>query len=118
MRFYECVLIIRPDVSMRYVKDVIEKTTRVLEEQGGRVEAVEYWGSRILAYKIKKRSRAYYVCLGIATNNLEPLYEYLKFNTDLLRYACIAQPKGLNFPTPLHEEMRDLDNHEEVGAIG
>lgn len=117
--FYECVLIIRPDVSSKYVIELVQGVQEVIESNGGKVQASEYWGFRTLAYRIQKRAKAHYVCLGIQAPSLEALQRHLKFHRDLLRFLCIKKPKGLEFPTPLfHSSLADLGTAEEVQTKG
>jgi small subunit ribosomal protein S6 len=112
--FYECVLIIRPDVSSKYVMEFVQGIQEVIEKSGGKVHATEYWGFRSLAYPIAKRAKAHYVCLGMEASSLEALNHYLKFHKDLLRFLFIKKPKGLEFPTLLlHSSLADLAIEEE-----
>lgn len=112
--FYECVLIVRPDVSSKYIMEIVHGIGEVIEASGGKVHATEYWGFRTLAYRIEKRAKAHYVCLGIETPSLDGLNRHLKFHRDLLRFLCIKKPKGLEFPTPLlHSSLADLEIEEE-----
>ena len=90
--FYECVLIIRPDVSSKYVMEFVQGIQEVIEKSGGKVHATEYWGFRSLAYPIAKRAKAHYVCLGMEASSLEALNHYLKFHKDLLRFLFIKKP--------------------------
>lgn len=114
-KFYECILIIRPDVSVRQVSSVIESVQEVLEKSGGSFHEGEYWGFRTLAYRILKRAKAHYVCLGISAPKLEDLQRHLKFHRDVLRFVLIHRPKGLKFPTPLFQtSLTDMERTNEV----
>ena len=109
--FYECILLIRPDVSAKHVSEVTRVLQGVIEKEGGKIIATEYWGFKTLAYRIEKRAKAHYVCLGISVSSLEPVYAHLKFHRDILRHLFIKQPKGLNFPTvQMQSSLSDLEN--------
>ncbi len=111
--FYECILLIRPDVSAKHVSEVIRVLQNIIEKEGGEVIATEYWGFKTLAYRIEKRAKAHYVCLGISASSLEPVYAHLKFHRDILRHLFIKHPKGLNFPTvQMQSSLNDLENLE------
>lgn len=117
--FYECVLIVRPDVSVKHLVEVARGIQQVVEGCGGTLEASEYWGFRTLAYRIEKRAKAHYLCLGLSLPSMDPLYHHLKFHQDLLRSMCIKKPKGLQFPTPLfYSSLSDLGKDEESSLPG
>ena len=111
--FYECVLLIRPDVSIKQVRVIVQSVQEVIEKEGGSLEGGEYWGFRTLAYRILKKGKAHYVCLGIRLDDLKSLQHYLKFNRELLRFLLIKKPKGLTFPSPLFQApLTDLESAE------
>ena len=113
--FYECILLIRPDVSAKHVSEVLRIIANIIEKEGGQVIATEYWGFKTLAYRIEKRAKAHYVCMGISAQSLEPVYAHLKFHRDVLRHLFIKRPKGLNFPTvQMQSSLSDLENIDIV----
>ena len=114
--FYECILLIRPDVSAKHVSEVTRVLQGIIEKDGGQVIATEYWGFKTLAYRIEKRAKAHYVCLGISVESLTPIYAHLKFHRDILRHLFIKKPKGLTFPTlQMQSSLHDLE-HQEIPA--
>ena len=116
--FYECILLIRPDVSAKHVAEVTRALQNVIEKDGGQVVATEYWGFKTLAYRIEKRAKAHYVCLGLSVSSLESVYAHLKFHRDILRHLFIKQPKGLNFPTvQMHSSLSDLENQDMITEV-
>lgn len=117
--FYECVLIIRPEVSARSIQDIAEEIQKVIESSDGKLLDGEYWGFKTLAYRIKKKAKAHYVCLGIQLSSLDALQRHLKFHRDLLRFLFIKKPQGFDFPTPLfHSALADLGASEEAQTKG
>lgn len=113
--FYECILLIRPDVSAKHVAEVTRVLQNLIEKEGGSVIATEYWGFKTLAYRIEKRAKAHYVCLGISIASLTAIYAHLKFHRDILRHLFIKKPKGLQFPTlQMQSSMGDLENQDLV----
>jgi small subunit ribosomal protein S6 len=114
-KFYECILIIRPDISVRQVSGVLQSIQEVLEKSGGAFHEGEYWGFRSLAYRILKRAKAHYVCLGISATKLDELQRYLKFHRDVLRFVLVHREKGLKFPTPLfHSSLEDMERSSDI----
>ena len=57
MRKYETIFILHPSLDEEAVKAEIEKFKGVIENGGGIVENVDFWGKRKLAYEIKKLTK-------------------------------------------------------------
>ena len=60
MRKYETIFILNPSFDEETVKANIEKFKGVIENGGGTVDNVDFWGKRKLAYEIKKVSEGFY----------------------------------------------------------
>lgn len=57
---YELVLMTRSDLSEQQNNDYIEKVSKVIKTDSGKISRQEYWGLRVLAYRIGKNRRAHY----------------------------------------------------------
>lgn len=68
MRKYETIFILNPSFDEETVKANIEKFKGVIENGGGTVENVDFWGKRKLAYEIKKVSEGYYTLVNFSAN--------------------------------------------------
>lgn len=66
MRNYELVCIIHPDLDETAFNEVVEKVKDWVTEPGGKIENVDVWGKRKLAYPIQKQREGQYVLLNIA----------------------------------------------------
>ena len=60
MRKYETIFILNPLFDEETVKANIEKFKGVIENGGGTVDNVDFWGKRKLAYEIKKVGEGFY----------------------------------------------------------
>ena len=67
MNKYETVFIINPSVEEAGVKELIEKFSNIINNDG-KVEEVQEMGKRKLAYEIKKNSEGYYVLINFEAN--------------------------------------------------
>jgi small subunit ribosomal protein S6 len=114
--FYELVLLVRPDVSMGQIGELFQSIKTLIQDQQGSIDAAEYWGFRTLAYRIEKRAKAHYVFLVLNTKetSLKPLYHYLKFQRDVMRFLLIKKPDGVTLPTSLYQS----DLGDAVAGIG
>ena len=115
--FYECVLMIRPDVATTVLTDIVKEIQDIVQKENGSVLASEYWGFRTLCYRIEKRGKAHYICLGLELSCLKELTRHLRFHRDLLRFCFFKRPEGLKFPTSLFQShLGDLNEHSQVAT--
>ncbi|WP_289128990.1 30S ribosomal protein S6, partial [uncultured Clostridium sp.] len=68
MRKYETIFILHPSFDEEAVKANIEKFQGVIENGGGKVENVDFWGKRKLAYEINKVNEGYYTLINFEAN--------------------------------------------------
>ncbi len=68
MRKYETIFILSPSFDEETVKANIEKFKGVIENGGGTVENVDFWGKRKLAYEISKVNEGYYTLVNFTAN--------------------------------------------------
>ena len=59
MAFYEHVVIARQDISPQQAEALNETLKALIEEQGGHIAKIEYWGLRNLTYRIKKNRKGH-----------------------------------------------------------
>ena len=64
MRKYETIFILHPSLDEEAVKANIEKFQGVIVNGGGKVENVDFWGKRKLAYEINKVNEGYYTLIN------------------------------------------------------
>ncbi|MED7948735.1 MULTISPECIES: 30S ribosomal protein S6 [unclassified Streptomyces] len=65
MRHYELMVILDPSVEERAVSPLIESFLAVVRNGGGKVEKVDTWGRRRLAYEINKQSEGIYSVIDL-----------------------------------------------------
>lgn len=63
MRIYEQLFIVRPEATQEDIDGFAEQIQGVITGAGGKVEKLEKWGLRKLAYRVEKRNEGYYVLL-------------------------------------------------------
>ncbi len=102
MRRYETFIIINPDLSEEQRLPVLERIKEVLAQMGGFLVRVDEWGSRKLAYAIKKKERGYYVRLDFCSSS--------QFVSEMERF-CRIDDRVLKYMTVL------LDNQPDVARI-
>ena len=60
LRHYELMVILDPEVEERTVAPSLEKYLSVVSQSDGKVDNVDIWGRRRLAYEINKRAEGIY----------------------------------------------------------
>lgn len=67
MNKYETIIIINPTVDEETTKATITKFTDMINENG-KVEGINEWGKKRLAYPIQKQNEGYYVLINFSSN--------------------------------------------------
>jgi small subunit ribosomal protein S6 len=91
MALYEHVIIARQDISPQQAEALNDQMKALIEEQGGTVAKIEYWGLRNLTYRIKKNRKGHYSLLAIdaAAPAVKEMERQLSLNEDVLRTLTI-----------------------------
>ncbi len=95
MAKYEHVVIARQDISPQQAEALNEQIKTLIEENGGHIAKIEYWGLRNLTYRIKKNRKGHYSLLAIdaPAPAVKELERQLGINEDVLRYMTIRMDK-------------------------
>ncbi len=91
MKNYEGVFIISPELSPELTKGVVTQVQETISKNGGRIDGMQEWGKRRLAYKINKRQEGYYVILNFQIDGpqTKKLDQVLRLNDQIIRYLLI-----------------------------
>jgi len=120
MRLYEVVYILDPALEENAVNAKLEKFHALATSMGGEVSAVDHWGSRQLAYPIKKQRNGYYVVAQFtaAADALPEFERLLKLDEEVMRYLLVLNEGEPTNGQSLVEDVperaaRDEDEEEE-----
>ncbi|MCG5031843.1 30S ribosomal protein S6 [Mesosutterella sp. OilRF-GAM-744-9] len=102
MRHYEICIIVHPDQSEQ-VPAMIERYKNLVVEQGGKIERIEDWGRRQLAYPIQKLVKAHYVLMNIECSDatLADIENNFRFNDAILRHLVVKTKHAETAPSPM-----------------
>lgn len=91
MALYETVFITRQDLSETQVKSLAEDFSKIIADNGGKVEKTEFWGLRTLAYKINKSRKGHYVLfqMDAPAPALHEMERQIRLNEDIMRYMTV-----------------------------
>lgn len=88
---YELMVILKAQLPENVRMGIESKVIQTLEAGNGKVDKVDAWGKKHLAYKVNKQSEGYYIVYNFETitSQLENIEKSLKLNKDILRYLFV-----------------------------
>lgn len=91
MALYEHVVISRQDISPQQAEALNDQIKALIEEGGGNVAKIEYWGLRNLTYRIKKNRKGHYSLLALDAPPaaVKEMERQLGLNEDVLRTLTV-----------------------------
>jgi small subunit ribosomal protein S6 len=108
MRRYETIFIADNDLSEEDRSPIFEKLKDLIQQHSGLLVMVDEWGSKKLAYEIKKKVRGYYVRLdycgsGILVNEIE---RFFRIDDRILKYMTVLLDKDVDIEAVKEEIAR------------
>jgi small subunit ribosomal protein S6 len=87
MRHYEIMIILDPNLEERTVQPSLDQFLKVVTGSGGKVDKVDVWGKRRLAYQIQKKSEGFYAIVDLTAEpgTVLELDRQLNLNEAVLR---------------------------------
>jgi small subunit ribosomal protein S6 len=124
MALYEHVIIARQDISPQQAEALNDQLKHLIEDHGGHVAKIEYWGLRNLTYRIKKNRKGHYSLLAIDAPSpaVKEMERQLSINEDVLRYLTVkVEELDLELSPILarkdRERERDRDRDRSRGGF-
>jgi small subunit ribosomal protein S6 len=93
MRKYEVIFIIHPDLDDTSFEEIVERVKEWINEAGGKVDKVDLWGKRKLAYPIRKQLEGQYVLLNteMPPTFFSELERNLRLLESVMRFIIVQQ---------------------------
>ena len=91
MNKYELIYVIDTAMEESARNELIARFNGMIEANGGKVEKVEEWGKRRLAYTINYKTEGYYVLVNFTANAELPreIERVMQINESILRYLTV-----------------------------
>jgi small subunit ribosomal protein S6 len=111
MSLYEHVYLARQDISAPQVDTLNEQFKTLIESFGGKIEKLEYWGVKSLAYRIKKNRKAHFTLFNISAPPaaLTEMERQMGLNEDILRFMTIRVEEHEQGPSAMMRKRDDDD---------
>jgi small subunit ribosomal protein S6 len=91
MRKYEVMVILDPELEEKTVSPSLETFLNVVRQDGGKVNKVDIWGRRRLAFEINKKTEGIYAVLDITSSAfaVSELDRQLNLNESVMRTKVV-----------------------------
>lgn len=114
MRRYETIIIIDPDLSAEEREPVLERVKDVIAQQDGYLAFIDDWGSKKLAYEIKKKERGYYLRFDFCGTGalVDEIERFFRIDDRVLKYMTVLLDKNADIEK-IKEEVAAAESKAE-----
>jgi small subunit ribosomal protein S6 len=90
-REFETTIIIRPDIQKEGIADLVNRLQRIYSRNGGRMQKIDNWGLRTLAYPIEGHKKGVYLYVRFlgGSDMVKELERNLGIWDEVLRYLTV-----------------------------
>ena len=108
---YEIGFIITPDSTEEDVKKIVDSVVGIIKKNGGKVENVDEWGIKKLAYPIDKHSEGYFYFFQFESdgNTVAAVEKRLRQIEKVLRFITLRLDDKLKKSNKLTKKWKKLD---------
>ncbi|PIE68506.1 MAG: 30S ribosomal protein S6 [Deltaproteobacteria bacterium] len=117
MRRYETIFIINPDVGEEVREKILDRVKENIEQFKGVLLEPEDWGSRKLAYEIRKKTRGHYYRFDYCGNGdmVDEIERNFRIDDNVLKFLTIVLDKDAD-PEAIQSEMAQTAAAAEAEA--
>lgn len=118
MRTYETIFIVRPELVGDEYAAVVEKFRGILADQGANMLKVDEWGTKKMAYPVKKQQRGTYVLMAYEAGAkvIAEFERRLRLDESVIKFQTVHLEKGLPAPAPVKPVLESVETDESVEA--
>lgn len=111
MALYEHVYLARQDISAQQVEALSEQFKGIIESQGGKIEKIEYWGVKSVAYRIKKNRKAHFTLFNLdaPAAAVAEMERQMGINEDVIRFLTVRVEELEQGPSAMMRKRDDDD---------
>lgn len=115
MRRYETVFIVDPELSEEQHQQLFNKLKGLVPDDQGMLVEFDEWGSKRLAYEIKKHTRGYYVLMDFCGDGalVKELERNMRLDDRVLKYMTVLKGKGVDLEA-LKAEIEAAKEQESI----
>ncbi len=119
MKKYETIFVVDSLLKSEEIDSIVNKYERIISANGGKIEDIEHWGKKRLAYEIKKRQYGYYVLIRFdgPPTMIKTLEREYRLNESLLRYKTLAIEKAsIQAAEKAEEEVQEKEQAQPAAS--
>lgn len=115
MRRYETIVIMDPDLSDEQRQPVVKRVQDVINQENGYLALTDEWGTRKLAYEIKKKPRGYYTRFDFCGTSaiVDEIERFFRIDDRVLKYMTVLLDKTADIEK-VKEEIASSQNKVEA----
>lgn len=120
MAHYKSFMIVRQDAASTRSETVFDTYRDVIERNGGRLDMIEMWGVKSLAYRIKRNRKAHFALLDIDAQSaaMAEMERQIETSEDVLRVVTLRVEDPAPEPAPMAGFLDDRrDNDGALSAL-
>jgi small subunit ribosomal protein S6 len=122
-RLYDVIFICRPDTPEADIDKIISTLEHAATEKQAKIEKLEKWGRKRMAYRVHKLREGYYVYISLRTTHGELVKELerrLKVSDPVIKYLTVRLDEELKRQAKLkhHRERRAARRPRKAGSPG
>jgi small subunit ribosomal protein S6 len=120
MALYEHIFMVRQDASTAQVEALTAQFKAVIEEHGGTVPKVEYWGVRSLTYRIRKNRKAHYTLFNLdaPAAAVAEMERQMSINEDTIRFMTVRVEELEEGQSAVLRSNSRRERDDERGSFG
>jgi len=118
MRTYESIFIVHPDVVGDDLTAIIEKYKKILVDQGSEILKLENWGSKTLAYQVKKQSKGCYllVIFEAPPTAIAEFERRMRIDEKVIKFQTVILEGGYQAPVAVVSEETSAAEEDDEGS--
>lgn len=122
-RLYDVIFICMPATPEEEIDKIVTTLQHAVEERHGKVEKVEKWGAKKMAYRVAKQREGYYVYLsvrGAQADLIKELERRLRVTDAVIKYQTIRLDEEIKRQQKLigRRQRRARQRPRKVAATG
>ena len=91
-RLYDLIFIVRPDTPETDIDKLVTTIEHSIADKGAKIEKMEKWGRKRMAYRVKKLREGFYVYFALRSSNgdlIKELERRLRVNDAVIKYLTV-----------------------------
>lgn len=118
MRRYETIVIVNPDVGDEKREPVFDRIRELIPQQNGILVKIDNWGTKKLAYEVKKKVRGFYSRIDYCGSGplVDEIERFFRIDDRVLKFMTVMQAENVD-PERIQEEIAKAAALEEQASL-